>query len=158
MLERWITETPFREAEAPAQSDLDVAKGANAKEILERHWDTWITEADWAWLAEKGINTVRIPVSSTLILTASRRCGDVPVGRPAVRAHFAESIPLGRLVITIFAGSIPRCSNAPTSRGLKQSSRERGAGSPTPSQPPISTGSPCSSVCVQAVRPSFNVD
>ena len=64
MLERWIAETPFREAEAPAQSDLDVAKGANAKEILEQHWDTWITEADWAWLAEKGINTVRIPVSS----------------------------------------------------------------------------------------------
>ena len=62
MLERWITETPFREAVAPAQSDLDVAKEANAKDILERHWDTWITDTDWAWLAEKGINTVRIPV------------------------------------------------------------------------------------------------
>ncbi|KAI9062049.1 glycoside hydrolase family 5 protein [Trametes sanguinea] len=62
VLERWIADSPFRNAAAPAQSDLDVAKGNNAKEILERHWDTWITQADWAWLADKGINTVRIPI------------------------------------------------------------------------------------------------
>ena len=60
VLERWISESPFRNARPPAQSDLDVAKGEGAKGILEQHWDTWITEDDW--LAEKGINTVRIPV------------------------------------------------------------------------------------------------
>ncbi|OCH93989.1 glycoside hydrolase [Obba rivulosa] len=62
VLERWIVDSPFRSAAAPAQSDLDVARGANAKEILENHWDTWITEEDWAWLAGRGVNTVRIPV------------------------------------------------------------------------------------------------
>ncbi|KAI8974823.1 glycoside hydrolase superfamily [Trametes punicea] len=62
VFERWISDSPFRNAAAPAQSDLDVAKGEHAKEILEHHWDTWITEADWAWLAERGINTVRIPI------------------------------------------------------------------------------------------------
>ena len=62
MLERWIAEAPFRAAAAPAQSDLDVARGAHAQEILEHHWDTWVTAQDWAWLAERGINTVRIPV------------------------------------------------------------------------------------------------
>ncbi|KAI0353871.1 glycoside hydrolase [Trametes cingulata] len=62
VLERWICDSPFHDAVAPAQSDLDVAKGSHAKEVLERHWDTWIVEDDWAWLAERGINTVRIPI------------------------------------------------------------------------------------------------
>ncbi|KAI5122109.1 hypothetical protein M0805_002231 [Coniferiporia weirii] len=61
-LERWISDAPFRLAQQPAQSDYDVAKGQNAKEILEKHWDCWISEEDWQWLSEHGINTVRIPV------------------------------------------------------------------------------------------------
>ncbi|THH00439.1 hypothetical protein EW026_g2083 [Hermanssonia centrifuga] len=62
VLERWITDAPFRSAHGPAQSDLDVARGSNAKEILEHHWDNWITEGDWTWIAERGINAVRIPI------------------------------------------------------------------------------------------------
>ena len=63
MLERWIADRPFREARPPGQSDLDVARGTHAREILQDHWRNWIVESDWAWLAETGINTVRIPVS-----------------------------------------------------------------------------------------------
>jgi len=63
VLERWITDSPFQHASQPAQSDLDVARGTNAKQILEKHWDTWITQEDWAWIAGRGINTLRIPVS-----------------------------------------------------------------------------------------------
>ncbi|KAH7908898.1 glycoside hydrolase family 5 protein [Hygrophoropsis aurantiaca] len=62
VLERWISETPFRFAAEPGQSDLDVARGSNAKEVLENHWDSWITEDDFKWLSEIGINTVRIPI------------------------------------------------------------------------------------------------
>ncbi|KIJ59987.1 glycoside hydrolase family 5 protein [Hydnomerulius pinastri MD-312] len=62
VLERWIAEAPFRLAAAPGQSDLDVARGSDAKEILERHWDSWITDRDFEWLAAKGINAVRIPI------------------------------------------------------------------------------------------------
>ena len=62
VLERWICEEPFRVAQHPAQSDLDIAKGQNAKEVLEHHWDSWISEDDWVWMAGKGINAVRIPV------------------------------------------------------------------------------------------------
>ena len=62
VLERWITDTPFQQAKAPAQSDLDVALGENAKEVLEHHWDTWITEKDFEWIAERGLNSVRLPV------------------------------------------------------------------------------------------------
>ncbi|THH11948.1 hypothetical protein EW145_g355 [Phellinidium pouzarii] len=61
-LERWITDAPFRLARDPAQSDFDIAKGQNAKEILEHHWDTWVKEEDWIWLSNHGINTVRIPI------------------------------------------------------------------------------------------------
>ncbi len=62
--ERWICEDTFRYAESPRQSDLDIARGTNAKEVLEGHWDTWIEEEDWRWLRERGFNSVRIPVSS----------------------------------------------------------------------------------------------
>ncbi|KAJ7156885.1 glycoside hydrolase superfamily [Mycena crocata] len=62
VLERWIADYPFRHASNPAQSDLDVARGAHAKEVLEAHYDTWITESDWAWISERGLNTVRIPI------------------------------------------------------------------------------------------------
>lgn len=62
VLERWISPGPFRSAKAPAQSDLDVAHGSDAKAILEQHWDDWITEQDWIWLRDRGFNTVRIPV------------------------------------------------------------------------------------------------
>ena len=78
VLERWIAESPFLQAKAPAQSDLDVALGQNAKEVLERHWDTWITEQDFAWIADRGLNAVRLPVSHntivvrTLVLMCSR--------------------------------------------------------------------------------------
>ncbi|KAF8656413.1 hypothetical protein AX16_002557 [Volvariella volvacea WC 439] len=62
VLERWISESPFHHARQPAQSDLDVALGMNAKEILERHWDTWITQDDWEWIVAHGLNAVRIPI------------------------------------------------------------------------------------------------
>lgn len=43
---------------------MDIAKGPHAKEIMEYHWDTWIVDDDWRFLDERGINSVRIPVSS----------------------------------------------------------------------------------------------
>ena len=62
MLERWITEQPFRLAHSPSKSDLDVARGSNPKTLLENHWDQWIGLQDWEWIASRGVNTVRIPV------------------------------------------------------------------------------------------------
>lgn len=62
VLERWIADSPYRSAAQPGQSDLDVAKGSNAKAIFEQHWDNWIQEDDWRWISERGLNAVRIPV------------------------------------------------------------------------------------------------
>ena len=73
MLERWIADRPFQEACPPGQSDLDIARGTHAREILQGHWRNWITESDWAWLAETGINTVRIPVSLMTFSETSHR-------------------------------------------------------------------------------------
>ncbi|PVF99726.1 glycoside hydrolase [Serendipita vermifera] len=62
VLERWITPSPFRSAVAPGQSDLHVASGADARQILENHWANWIKDEDWQWIVDHGYNTVRIPV------------------------------------------------------------------------------------------------
>ena len=67
VLERWITATPFKHAAPPAQSDLDVAQGgADPIQLLNAHWDNWITEDDWRWIAARGLNTVRIPVRNVV--------------------------------------------------------------------------------------------
>ena len=48
VLEGWMApQSVFREAVKPRQSDMDVAKGKDAKRILEEHWDSWITDEDW---------------------------------------------------------------------------------------------------------------
>ncbi|TFK33631.1 glycoside hydrolase superfamily [Crucibulum laeve] len=62
VLERWIADYPYQHAHEPGQSDLDVARGDKAKEILEGHWDNWIVEEDWDWISKRGLNTVRIPI------------------------------------------------------------------------------------------------
>ncbi|PFH48234.1 glycoside hydrolase family 5 protein [Amanita thiersii Skay4041] len=60
--ERWICHGTFQSAHPPGQSDLDIARGSNAKEIFEKHWDQWITESDWEWISQHGFNSVRIPI------------------------------------------------------------------------------------------------
>jgi glucan 1,3-beta-glucosidase len=64
VLESWMVPSLFACAAQPAVSELDVANGwgGSARALLERHWDTWITEKDFQWMASIGINTVRLPL------------------------------------------------------------------------------------------------
>jgi len=64
VLESWMVPSLFVCAAQPAVSELDVANGwgGSARALLERHWDTWITEKDFQWMASIGINTVRLPL------------------------------------------------------------------------------------------------
>ncbi|TIB78047.1 glycoside hydrolase [Wallemia mellicola] len=62
VLEKWITWSPYNHAKSPAQSDHDVARGGNAQQIMEHHYENWIKESDFEWLSQLGINTVRIPI------------------------------------------------------------------------------------------------
>ena len=53
-------------ASGPKVSELDIAYGwgsvEGARSVLERHWDTWISQSDMDYLAGIGINTVRLPI------------------------------------------------------------------------------------------------
>jgi glucan 1,3-beta-glucosidase len=64
--ESWMTPSLFRCASGPQVSEIDIAFGwgspESARNVLERHWDTFITQSDFDYLASIGINTVRLPI------------------------------------------------------------------------------------------------
>ena len=57
--EQWMNPSLFTCASGNKQAELDVASGwggvDSARQVLERHWDEWITEKDFAYLAGIGI-------------------------------------------------------------------------------------------------------
>jgi glucan 1,3-beta-glucosidase len=63
-LERWITPSVYQGTEAPDEYELCKALGpAKAKERLLKHRDDWIKAEDFAWLGDRGINAVRLPIN-----------------------------------------------------------------------------------------------
>jgi glucan 1,3-beta-glucosidase len=64
--ESWMTPSLFACASGSKVSELDIASGwgsiANARAVLERHWDTFVDQSDFEYLASIGINTVRLPI------------------------------------------------------------------------------------------------
>lgn len=80
VLEQWITPEPFKNAAGTKQSDLDIARGKDAKAVLEHHWDTWITDEDWDWIRERGFNSVRLPVSRLFCGRNGQAAADGQIG------------------------------------------------------------------------------
>jgi glucan 1,3-beta-glucosidase len=62
VIEKWMTPSLFEGLQATDETSLCIELGANAEQTLKNHWDTFITSEDFAWLADLGINAVRIPV------------------------------------------------------------------------------------------------
>jgi len=60
VLEKWMTPSLFAGTDAVDEYTFMRTEGAAAK--LTRHWDTFITEEDFAWLQAQGINAVRLPI------------------------------------------------------------------------------------------------
>lgn len=63
-LERWITPHPFEGTSA--QSELSLCQSLPSSILgprLLQHWQSFVTEEDFRWLAQKGVNTLRLPVS-----------------------------------------------------------------------------------------------
>ncbi|KAG8956119.1 Glucan 1,3-beta-glucosidase 3 [Tulasnella sp. 419] len=60
--ESWMVPSLFTCANPPQISEIDIASTPQARTILERHWDTFITEDDFVYLQKIGINTIRLPV------------------------------------------------------------------------------------------------
>ncbi len=62
VLEKWMTPSLFEGLDAADETTYCVELGAAAETRLRHHWQTFITRNDFAWLADVGINAVRIPV------------------------------------------------------------------------------------------------
>ena len=64
--ENWMTPSVFTCASGPKIAEFDIASGwgntTNARAVLEHHWDTFINQSDFQYLASIGINTVRLPI------------------------------------------------------------------------------------------------
>ena len=64
--EQWMTPSLFTCASGPKSAEIDIATGwgntTGARAVLEYHWDTFITQSDFEYLASIGINTVRLPI------------------------------------------------------------------------------------------------
>lgn len=60
VVERWLTPHLFTDTDAVDEYTLSLT--IKGKAALERHHETFITEADFAWLAKHDITMVRIPI------------------------------------------------------------------------------------------------
>ena len=64
--ENWMVPSLFTCASEPRIAEIDIASGwesvDGARAVLERHWDTFINQTDFDYLASIGINTVRLPI------------------------------------------------------------------------------------------------
>lgn len=67
VLEKWITPSLFRGLAATDETSWCVELGeAEATRRLRRHWQSFITREDIAWLARVGINALRLPLGHWL--------------------------------------------------------------------------------------------
>jgi glucan 1,3-beta-glucosidase len=62
VLEKWMSPGLFAGTQAADETQLCSDLGAAGRERLAEHRDTFITEEDFAYLASRGIDAVRIPV------------------------------------------------------------------------------------------------
>ncbi|MFZ5492680.1 MAG: glycoside hydrolase family 5 protein [Pseudomonadota bacterium] len=62
VLEKWMVPSLFEGLSATDETSWCAELGARAQARLRRHWDSFITGDDFAWLAARGINAVRIPL------------------------------------------------------------------------------------------------
>lgn len=61
-----MTPSLFTCADGPQTAEIDIARGwgntTSSRALLERHWDTFVNQSDFEYLASIGINTVRLPI------------------------------------------------------------------------------------------------
>ena len=62
VLEKWMTPTVFAGLAAGDETAWCVELGRAAQPRLSAHWRDFITRDDFGWLADRGIDAVRIPV------------------------------------------------------------------------------------------------
>lgn len=65
VLERWMTPSLFAGTDAPDEWTFMQTKGA--ADTLQHHRQTFITEQDFIWIANNGLDAVRIPVGYWIV-------------------------------------------------------------------------------------------
>ncbi len=61
VLEKWMVPSIFDGLAATDETTWCVEMGSGAAPRLRAHWDGFITREDFRWIAERGLNAVRIP-------------------------------------------------------------------------------------------------
>jgi glucan 1,3-beta-glucosidase len=67
VLENWMTTSLFKGLKANDETSLCVELKEKATELLHNHWATFITEYDFKWIADAGLDSVRIPVGHWIL-------------------------------------------------------------------------------------------
>ena len=62
VLEKWMSPSIFEGLNATDETTWCVELGDEADDKLKKHWNSWITECDFKWISNVGLNVVRIPV------------------------------------------------------------------------------------------------
>jgi glucan 1,3-beta-glucosidase len=62
VVEKWITPALFSDTQARDEFTLCRELGSEARAVLDKHRDSFVTEADFRWIAEHGLTAVRLPV------------------------------------------------------------------------------------------------
>ena len=75
VLEKWMEPSVFAGTSAEDEYTFSQTPGAAVK--LEKHHQTWITEPDFKWLKDHGVNAVRIPVGYWIFGDASPYVGGI---------------------------------------------------------------------------------
>ncbi|MDR1855299.1 MAG: glycoside hydrolase family 5 protein [Azoarcus sp.] len=62
LLEKWMSPRLFKGLQATDETTWCAELGKAATKKLRAHWQKFVTYEDFAWIAERGLNAVRIPV------------------------------------------------------------------------------------------------
>lgn len=127
VLERWMTPSLFDGLDAADETAWCVELGTEAAaERLRRHWASFIRAADFVWLAEHGVNAVRIPVGHWIFgppYPYHERYGDSPHpyvtgGIEHLDAVFGWAEETG-LHVVVDLHAAPGCQNGFDNGGMK---------------------------------------
>lgn len=130
VLEKWMTPSLFSGLKAVDETTFCMELGDRLPAVLEKHWETFITEDDFRWLAERGINAVRIPIGHWIfgdylpipILLKDRQPQKDPNYRSGIHIlDFAmETAQKHGLDVLIDLHAAPGCQNGFDNGGIKE--------------------------------------
>lgn len=126
VLEKWMTPGLFAGLAAQDETAWCLEMGDAAGPVLQKHRSGFITREDFAWLADIGINAVRIPVGHWLFAAdypyhpryGSRRHPYVPGGDAILAQAFDWAEAYG-LQVVLDLHAAPGCQNGFDNGGLK---------------------------------------